>query len=103
MKKTYQEILDILKEKIDEVSDFAHEDYEPANLGLGEIIEVYQYGGEGDGDHWESVKLFKDHDVYIQVVGHYQSYNGTDFNGWNDACKQVQPIDEVVTVYKSIQ
>ncbi len=62
--------------------------------------EVEQYGGEGQGDTWYSVKYFKDHDVYIKVTGYYQSYNGTEFyDGWG-CCSQVKPVDKVVTFYE---
>ena len=48
-------------------------------LGLGEVEEVIQVGGESQGTTWYSVKYFKDHDVYIRIDGHYTSYNGADF------------------------
>ncbi len=70
------------------------------SLGLGECEEIDQYGGEGQGDTWYSVKYFKDHDVYIRVNGWYQSYNGTEFyDGW-DCCKEVKPISKTITVYE---
>jgi len=64
--------------------------------------EVEQVGGEGQGDTWYSVKYFPDHDVYINVSGYYSSYNGTDFNDWDDACSEVKPIEKTITVYESI-
>ena len=48
-------------------------------LGLGEVEEVAQYGGEDQGTTWYSVKHFKDRDVYIRIDGYYTSYDGTDF------------------------
>jgi len=45
---TYKEILAVLKEKINNVEDFAYEDYNHDELGLGEIKEIHQEGGEGD-------------------------------------------------------
>ena len=98
-KKSYDEILEVLKEKIYSVSDFADEDYDKEDLGLGEIVEVHQEGGEEQGSHWESVKHFKDHDVYIKVTGYYSSYNGTAFGGWGD-CSHVTPQEKVITVYE---
>lgn len=68
-------------------------------LGLGEIIEVEQYGGEGQGDTWYSVKHFKDHNVYIQTDGYYQSHNGTDFYG--DVGHEVFPKEITKLVYSS--
>lgn len=96
----YQEILDVLKEKIKEVDQFAHEDYNNEELGLGEIEEIAQQGGEGEGDVWYSVKYFKDHNIYIRVDGYYQSYNGTEFyDGWN-CCSQVTPQERTVVFYE---
>lgn len=68
------------------------------NLNINHT-EVDQYGGEGCGDTWYSVKYFPDSDIYIRVDGWYQSYNGTEFNGWDD-CKEVKPIEKVVTFYQ---
>lgn len=117
MKKTYQEILEVLKEKISKVDEFAFEGfggdkkYPEAKYNtpeyqiyispeLGEEIEIEQVGGEGEGSHWHSVKYFKDHDVYIKVTGYYSSYNGTDFDeGW-DCCSEVRPEQKTITVYQ---
>jgi hypothetical protein len=98
MKKTFNEILEILEEKIESVDAFAYEDYDAEELGLGEVEEVHQEGGEDQGSHWESVKYFKEHDIYIKVTGWYSSYHGTDFNGWSD-CEEVRPQEKVITVY----
>jgi hypothetical protein len=98
-KKTFDEIMEILEEKIGSVSYFAYEEYDKEALGLGEIEEVHKEGGEDQGSHWESVKHFKDHNVYIKVTGYYSSYNGTYFEGW-DECTQVTPQERVITVYE---
>lgn len=95
----YDEILEVLKSNISRVSHFAMEDYTPEDLGLGPVDEVYQKGGEGQGDHWESVKYFKDHDVYIKVIGYYSSYNGVDFYGDWDCCLEVMPKEKTIIVY----
>lgn len=68
------------------------------NVGLN-WEEIDQYGGEGQGDTWYSVKYFPDDDVYIKVNGFYSSYNGTDFDGWED-CQEVRPIEKTITVYE---
>lgn len=100
MKKTFKEILEILEEKLAKVEDFAYESYDEEKLGLGPIEEVHQEGGEGEGSHWESVQYFKEHDVYISVVGYYTSYHGTDFyDGWS-CCKEVKPKEKTITVYE---
>lgn len=63
-------------------------------------VEVDQYGGEGQGDSWWSVKYFPEHNVYIKVDGWYQSYNGTEFcDGW-DCCSEVFPVEKTITVYE---
>jgi hypothetical protein len=103
MKKTFKEILEVLKENMKSVKEFAYEDYSDKTLGLGEIKEVHSEGGEDEGSHWESVKYFVDHDVYISVVGYYQSYDGTEFyEGWN-SCSEVRPIEKIVTFYENIK
>lgn len=95
----YEQILETLKEKLS-VEDFAFEDYNDQELGLGPIKEVYQKGGEGEGDHWESVKHFSDYNVYISVIGFYASHHGTDFyDGW-ECCKEVKPQQKTITVYE---
>ena len=98
----YKEILEILKANVDSVSSFSYDLYHSEELTkiLGESDEVEQYGGEGKGETWYSVKYFKDHDVYIRVDGWYSSYNGTDFwDGW-DCCKEVRPTQRMVTFYE---
>jgi hypothetical protein len=104
----YQKILEVLKEKFRNVSDFAYNyphhlsesDKEALSQTVGEFTEVSQYGGEGQGDTWYSVKYFPKHDIYIKVDGWYTSYDGTDFDGWDDACSEVRPIEKTITVYE---
>lgn len=67
-------------------------------LGLGRVVEVDQYGGEGEGERWWSVKHFVDHDVYIRIDGHYQSYHGTEF--YNGYGRVVQPAQKTITVFE---
>lgn len=99
-KKTYSEILEVLKSKIDGVKEFAYEDYDEEDLSLGEIKEVDSYGGEGKGEEWYVVMHFVDHDVYIRVDGYYSSYEGVDFyDGWSN-CSEVRPQQKTITVYE---
>lgn len=83
----------------EEIEDWKEQEkYVLEYLGLGEIEEVYQRGGEGEGDHWESVKHFKDHGVYIKTIGFYSSHNGTDFyDGYGE---EVKPQEKTITVYQ---
>lgn len=105
----YQEIMSILREKVDGVSEFAFMDFgKSTGRGsvfveeIGECQEVDQYGGEGKGEDWWSIKYFPDHDVYIKVNGFYTSYNGTDFyDGW-DNCHEVKPKEKLVVVYQEV-
>ena len=67
-------------------------------LGLGKIVEVDSYGGEGQGETWYSVKHFVDHDVYIRIDGVYSSYEGVEFHdGYG---KEVFPQQRTITVYE---
>jgi hypothetical protein len=70
------------------------------HLGLGKVVEVAQYGGEGQGDDWWSVKHFVDHDVYIKIEGDYTSYHGTEFYGGYGY--EVKPVEKVVTVFEKV-
>lgn len=95
-KKTAQEILDIIKANMS-ISEFAHEDYDSEELGLGKVEEVDQYGGEGQGNTWYSVKHFVDYDVYIKTEGYYSSYDGVDFEyGYGT---EVRPVEKTIIVY----
>ena len=74
-------------------------EYTLKNLGLGEVDEVVQYGGQNQGSTWYSVKYFKDHDVYIRTDGYYQSYHGTEF--YDGHGRVVIPQERKITVYES--
>ena len=67
--------------------------------GIPTWKEIDQYGGEGNGKTWYSVKYFPSLDMYIRVDGYYQSYSGTSFDGW-ESCKQVKPTEKTITVYE---
>jgi len=69
-------------------------------LGLGEVIEVEQVGGEGEGSTWYSIKYFKDHNVYIKISGYYSSYEGTEFDeGYGE---EVKPVERTVTIFENL-
>lgn len=107
-KLTFSQIIEHVQKYYDSVYEFADDsgndftktgkDYDCH--GLGVMNEVEQVGGEGKGDTWYSVKYFQDHDVYIKVSGWYQSYSGTDFGDWDEACKEVRPQEKTITVYE---
>ncbi len=99
-KLNYKQILEVLKMKLDNVEDFGCEDYNVEELGLGEIKVADKTGGEGQGEHWHSVKHFVDHDIYIKVTGFYSSQDGVSFyQGWDD-CEEVRPYQKTITVYE---
>lgn len=120
MKKlTAKEILEIIEQNYSESDfgwgewtscdlrnsgEFEHMGYKEAEkvilqkLGLGEVEEVEQYGGESMGETWYSVKYFKDHDVYIRIDGFYASYDGTSF--YDGYGYEVRPTQKTITVYE---
>lgn len=94
---TAQEILNVISQNMTE-SEFAFDDCDYEQLGLGNVKEVDQHGGEGEGDSWWSVKHFIDHGVYIRIDGSYASYDGTSFDdGYG---REVRPQEKVITVYE---
>lgn len=95
----YNEILEVLKSKLNSVDDFAYEEFELPELG--DYTVAAKYGGGGKGETWYKVFHFTKHDVYIRVDGYYTSYNGTDFyDGW-DSCSEVRPVQKTITVYEA--
>ena len=99
---TAQEIKAVLEEKLS-IDDFAYGDFDSEELGLGEIKQVDQYGGEGQGDEWYVIYQFADHNVYLKVEGYYQSYNGVEFyEGWDD-CFEVTPQEKTITVFEKLK
>ena len=97
--KEGHEELNRIYQDLPSVWDAKQEEYLDS-IGIGRIEEVSQRGGEGEGEYWESVKYFPMHDIYIKVVGHYTSYEGTEFyNEW-DCCSQVVPVKKEVTYYE---
>lgn len=70
-------------------------------LGLGSSYkEVASGGGEDKGSDWFRVYHFPDVNVYIQISGYYQSYDGTDFGDFDDAVRLVVPKEIQVTIYE---
>ena len=95
--KKYQELNRTWLTKSSEVYQLKKTEYFDF-LDLGEIKEVEQHGGEGEGTLWYSVKYFPDHDVYIKTTGTYSSYEGTEFyDGYGE---EVKPITKTITVYE---
>lgn len=65
--------------------------------GFTELSLQDRYGGEGQGEEYWSVYLFKtsDETFFVKFDGYYASYNGADFNDWFF----VEPKQVMVTKY----
>ncbi len=97
-KLTAEQIIEVLEKNNVGAREFGYGDFNSEELGLGESEEVDQHGGEGEGEAWHSVQLFKDHDVYLRVDAHYTSYDGCDFSDSN--IDEVRPVEKMITVYE---
>ncbi len=96
-KLTGEQILEKIQANMS-VSEFAYEDYNPTELGLGEVKVVDKYGGPDMGSTWYKVQYFVEHDVYIRTDGWYSSYDGTYFDeGYGSV---VKPVEKMVTFYE---
>lgn len=62
--------------------------------------EVEQFGGQGMGDTWYSVKYFPSLHMYVKIDTYYQSYSAIKFENFRDCCKQVTPVEKTVTFYE---
>lgn len=100
-KKTSQEIIDIIK-SLHDIRDFAYDEVDYEELGLGEVEEVDQTGGMDKGSNWSSTKYFKNHDIYIKVRGFYSSYDGTEFDSWISSVFEVYPKTTTKIIFEKI-
>ena len=67
---------------------------------FGEVERHHYSGGEGEGEDYREAFHLKDHGVYIEIAGNYQSHNGVDYYGsWEDHVYQVFPAVSLETVY----
>jgi len=65
---------------------------------FGETEEVYQHGGEGQGDSYIQVYLFVEHNVHVRYDAFYSSYDGVDYDGCD--WEFVIPKQRMVTFYE---
>lgn len=97
-KLTAEEIIALIEAAYISVDQFGFCNFKTPE-GVGKWKEVEQRGGEGEGAHYTSVKYFEDHDVYIETVGFYQSYNGTDWDqGYGE---EVFPVEVTKIEYQT--
>lgn len=75
--------------------------FEELSDAFPELFEVAEeVGGEGKGDHRHIVfKILADEKFYIKFTGHYDSWNGTE---WNNEFKITVPEERKVIVYVNI-
>jgi len=95
-----QELISKLRDLQISEAEFAYEDYDDSRLGFGEIEEIEQYGGEGDGSRWYSIKHFKKTNQYFRIDGYYESYNGSEFESYENCLKEVKPKEKNIIVYE---
>lgn len=100
---TYEEIVELIKKNYKRVDDFVECDgsdkYRPE--GMIPFKEVYQEGGEGEGEHFETVKHFVEDDIYISIYGTYTSHEGVDYwDGW-DSLQNTYPTEVTKIEYHS--
>lgn len=97
---TKEEIIAVFNENELNISSVAYTDMPNPLPGLGKWVEVDSYGGEGQGETWWVVIHFKEPDVYIKINGYYTSYDGTNFDSFEDDMRIVEPRQKTITVYE---
>ena len=122
MKKTYSEIIEVLKSNFKNINYFIDEwydedydeDYDEQEITnsdkhknlktvLGNWKEIHVSGGSERGSNWVRVLYFEKHDVYIEVSGYYTSYNGVEFidTSWDTKeIKEVRPKEVIQVIYE---
>ena len=95
-KLTFQQIVDLLDENYN-LNDFKYL-HDENNGDLGDVKQVYHYGGSDKGTHYETVNHFVDHDVYIKLEGYYTSDSGVEYDGYY--YEEVKPKEKLVIVYE---
>lgn len=71
---------------------FAGTEYEELFKGM-EVEDTY--GGEGQGEDYYVVWYFPKVDVHIKFYGYYQSYHGSEYEGF----EHVEPEEVLITIY----
>jgi hypothetical protein len=97
---TKEEIIKAFEDQEVSIEEVAYGDILNPFPGLGKWKEVDSYGGEGQGETWWKVIHFKEIDTYIKINGFYTSYDGTNFDSFEDDLKVVEPRQKTITVYE---
>jgi hypothetical protein len=110
---TYEDIEKVLQERVDaddsrsspdSIDKFKHYYSTPdvkTDEELGSYKHVEHYGGEDCGSTYYDVIHFVDHDVYVKVSGHWQSYEGLDYS-YGKIFSCVRPVEKTTIVYQDI-
>lgn len=78
----------------EDISENIFEGIEHEELFKG-MIQERQHGGEGQGEDYYVVWYFPKVDVYIKFYGYYQSYDGSEYEGF----EHVEPEEVLITIY----
>lgn len=81
------------------LSDWYIENHKLTEQDKNRVVHVETEGGEDCGSYYHIILKVRDdesgEEVYVRWVGHYDSWNGTD---WYNDPEIVTPINKVVTV-----
>lgn len=70
LEEFYENIPEEEREYDEPLTEFAYDEGgKVLNEEIGWMTEVHQESGSGEGEHWESVKHFPKHDIYIKITG----------------------------------
>lgn len=102
-----QEAYNKIKETITELGSpseymWEYSGFEPDETDTSDIVKlfegekvVYHKGGEGQGEHFETVWHFPVPDIYISFYGWYASHVGSEYEGM----MHVEPVQVMRTEY----
>ena len=95
------EIIEIIREHI-KPHEFADDNYDPTELGLGNTKNISKQKGDiGITSYAHKITYFKEHDVYIKLLGWYSSYSGScEWEDDNDNYSVVKPKEKTITVWE---
>jgi len=82
--------------------DYKDEVYDAIKAKLGDYDSVFEDRlASGDHDHYQVVWKFEDHNVFVSVIGWYDSNNGTDFDSAD--LIEVEPVEVKTIEYQKVK